>query len=305
MLKNLLLLAAALSLSKLASAAEAGLLVAVKGDVQTFRPAKNKWSKASLMESVADGGKIKVEANGEATIALFAGGARYQLAPGSVTAVAPDACKTASGPAAKILSALPMKQVKDLAQSRVATGRPGGTVIRGGPHDIELQSLADTSTLAARPVFKWRAVDGAASYKLKVWDEKDDQIWQPEIAATTATYPAGALPLKPGIDYIWRVTATVKGERFTANGIFRVLTTEQKQAVADDLATLAGDDAATNVLRAEVFARHGLWDDAIAAYEALAAANPDAAVIHIALANLLAEQGRYSQSRAEMGKVEK
>lgn len=303
MLKKLLILAAALALPKLADAAEVGLLVAVKGDVQTFRPSKNKWSKASLMESVADGGKIKVAPGGEAVITLYKNGERRQLGPGSVTTVAADACKTASGPAAITLPALPMKQIKDLAQSRVAVGRPGGTVLRGGPLDIELLGLFNTATRDRRPVFRWRAVAGAASYKLKVWDEKDDQIWQAEAVATSATYPADAPELKPGVDYIWRVTATVKGERFSANGIFRVLTHEQRVDAADELQTLPdGDDAVTQVLRAEFFVRRGLWDDAIAAYQSLAAAHPESAAIHSALANLLAEQGRYAQSRAEMKK---
>ena len=33
--------------------------------------------------------------------------------------------------------AVPLQQIKDLAQSRVATGRPGGTVIRSGLAQIE------------------------------------------------------------------------------------------------------------------------------------------------------------------------
>ncbi len=300
MLKKLLWLALATTLPKFASAAEVGLLVAVKGNVQTFRPAKNKWSKASAMESVADGGKIKVEPNGEATIALFKNGARYQLAPGSVTLVAPDSCKTASGPAAKALPAVALRQIKDLAHSRIATGRPGGTVIRGGPHDIELQSLSNTAILA-RPVFKWRSVDGAASYKLKIWDEKDEQIWQSEVFASTATYPADAPHLKAGIDYIWRVSAMVNGVRFDANGIFRVLTADEQTVVTEEIKTLAaeGDQALNQVLRVEVYARHSLWDDAIAAYESLAAAYPESAAVHGTLANLYNEQGRYAQSRAE------
>ena len=287
--------------STAARAAEVGLLSSVTGDVKVMGTPGGKWSKASLMQGLSGGGSVKVEAGGSAIVVLFQGGARYQLAPGSLTTLTADAAHGVSGPAPKALAALQIRQAKLLEGSRVAGGRAASTILRGGTAHIELQGLSATSVLDAHPVFKWSAVPGAASYKVRLWNGDDEIIWQSETKSTAVTYPADAPALKPDVDYLWNVTTTTGDTLYKGEGIFKVLSDAKRAAVQDELTALGGmdDEAVTGVLRAEVYSRHELWDDAIATYQQLSDKFPDAAPLHEALATLLAGQAREDASRRE------
>lgn len=284
-----------------AQAADVGLIASVTGDVKVMDKPGAKWGKASVMQTLVDGSSIKVEPNSGAVIVLFHGGERYQLAPNSVAALTADTCRSVSGPPPKTLPALHIRQAKQLQGSRVASGRAASTVLRGGMAHIELQGLSATSILEARPVFKWSAVPDAASYKVRLWNDADEIIWQSEAQMTSLAYPADAPTLKPGMDYLWTVSTTVKDTLFKGEGIFRVLPPEKQQAVKDELAALGAldDEAISGVLRAEVFARHELWDDAVTTYQQLVEKFPNAAAIREALAALLAGQARGGESRRQ------
>ena len=289
-----------------AQAAAVGLIVSTKGDVKVQRPAKKDWVKASVMLSLADGSQVKVGPNSQAVVVLYGNGARYEIAPGSVAQLSATACKNIAGPAPKAMSVLPIRQAQILKDSRVAGGRAASTVLRSGTNHLELQSLSNTAVLESRPTFRWRSVEGAAAYKVKLWDENDQQIWQGESATSTLSYPADAPALKPGIEYLWAVTTNVNDTRYKGEGVFRLLADEKSKEVKNELAPLQGaeNDAVTGVTRAEIYASYSLWDDAIAAYQQLAQAFPDASNIHKALANLLAEQGRAEESRQHQKRTE-
>jgi len=296
-----LVLTVALTTGALAS--DVGLIISTRGDVKVYHPKKDKWSKASVMLGVADGGKVQVGPQSEAVVTLFQSGGRFLLPGGSIAVLSPGGCRTLSGPPARPLAALQVRHAQLLQGSRVASGRSAGIVVRSGFDAIELHSLSTTATLDTRPVFKWRAVEGAPSYKIRLWNENDEQIWQSEVTTPGVTYPADAPELKPNVEYLWMVTTAVNDTRFKAEGVFRILPADQREAVTKELSALQAtehgmdDDATTGVLRAEIYSRSGLWDDAINCYEKLARSFPDAAVIHATLANLLAEQGRAEQSR--------
>jgi hypothetical protein len=291
------------TMSGAARAGDAGLIAGVTGDVKVMRAPGAKWSKASVMQTLPAGSSIQVAAGGSAIVVLFEGGARFRLAGGSVSSVAAAAVRGVSGPAAKALPALQIRQAKLLAGSRVAGGRAASTVVRGGSARIELQSLSATSIQQERPLFRWDAVPGAASYKLRLSDADDQIIWQTSAQNTGIAYPPDAVALTPEVDYLWTVTTTVDNTIFKGEGIFRVLSADKRKAVQDELAALdqpkddeAYDEATSGVLRAEVFARHQLWDDAIMTYQQLAQKFPDADAIGAALSSLLAGQARTDKA---------
>jgi hypothetical protein len=277
-----------------ARAADVGLISSIAGDVQVARPPGSKFSKASLMQSLADGSRVKVAPNSRAVVILFQGGTRYELGPGSVTTFAPGTCRKVSGPAPKPLPALQIRQAKLLQSSRVASGRAASTTIRGGPERIELHSLSATAVQQARPVFVWGALPGATAYKVRLWDENGELVWQREALTPRLDYPTEAPSLKPNTDYLWTVTSTVDDTVFKGEGNFQVLDDEKSRAVKVELDALdfSQDDAVAGVLRAEVFARYELWDDAIAIYQQLDTKFPASEAIRNALSELLIGQGR-------------
>lgn len=311
MKRSALVIMMALGMSSAAAfAADVALVTAVKGDVKMQPAGKPAWRKAAPMQGLAAGSKLRVGAGGQATVVLFGNGARCMLLPGSTVAVAAGSCQSLSGPAPKALAALAVRQQKILQGSLLAGLRTGAVTTRGGSKQaLVLQSLVDTAVMDDHPVFKWQAVPGATSYKLKLKDEDDQIIWQPEVNTNSVTYAADAPALKPGVDYTWTVTSTVGDVRWAPekDGIFRVLAADKRQAVKDELAGLDGmdDEDMANLLRAEVYYRNGLTDDALPLYQALLAKSPDSTSVRTALAQILADQGRTRESQQLLDEAKK
>lgn len=293
----LALLLAFQAFSWAAASPPVGLISALKGPVQLKKD--NKWGKASMMQSLPDGAHLKVGPNGQAVVVLFQSGARFQLAANSEAVVSASSCKAVSGAAPKSLAALPIRQTNLLKSSSVATGRPASTVLRGKER-IFLNSLADTATLETNPTFRWQAVEKDISYQIQVEDEMGKVIWKDEIAKTEATYPATAPALRSGIEYYWTISTRVEQTPFQEEGVFRILSPEERETLTKELAALppvvaedeAGEAAVVGVLRAEVYAHAGLRDEAIEAYQKLAEQFPDSEAVRETLVDLRAAQKR-------------
>lgn len=283
--------------SSAARAADVGLVASVSGPVEIFRPAKDKWSKASPLQTLAANSKVRTGTQGSAVVVLFEGGKRFQIAGDSVVSVSATECQKVSGTAPKALAPLATRHLGLLKGSRIAGGKSASYVVRGGKQ-MELQSLTETATLNVRPTFRWKAVPGAASYKVRLEDQDGTQIWQAETETTNIAFPAKFPELKPGGDYVWTVTTVVGNDTFKATGLFWLLPADKLKGVNEELEALkeVEDEATRQVLRAEIYARAELWDEAIASYEKLAEISPELASAHSQLAELLAAQGRKEEA---------
>ena len=280
-----------------ARAADVGLIASVSGPVEFFRPAKAKWSKASPMQTLAVNSKVKTGPQGSAVVVLFEGGKRFQIAGDSVVSVSATECQKVSGAAPKALAPLAVRHVGLLKGSRIAGGKSASYVVRSGKQ-MELQSLAETASLQTRPTFRWKAIPGATSYKVRLEDQDGTQIWQGETTETNIAFPANLPDLKAGGDYVWTVTTIVGNDTSKATGLFWLLPAEKLKGVNDELEALkeVEDEATRQVLRAEIYARAELWDEAIASYEKLAELSPELGSAHAQLAELLSAQGRKEEA---------
>src|SRR3954466_1622973 len=89
---------------------------------------------------------------------------------------------------------------------------------RGDPAAAAATALvapAEGVTLRESPVFVWRAVPGAATYRISVTRADGDSVWSAAVRDTTARAPEGTLV--PGTDvYYWYVDALVADGRSVA-----------------------------------------------------------------------------------------
>lgn len=88
-------------------------------------------------------------------------------------------------------------------------GRPSaGTTptVRGdtGASAVSMVQPAKDATLAAPPVFVWRAVPGATAYRITVSRADGDSVWTASVPDTSARAPASALAADT---YYWYVDA--------------------------------------------------------------------------------------------------
>ena len=106
-------------------------------------------------------------------------------------------------------------------------------MMMGAPAQLKLLALTDTRTLETKPEFRWSAVEGAASYEVKIGGENGATVFTTSTSATAVSLPAD-VSLKPGARYTWRVSAKLRdGTNTTSVGEFSVASPDlQAQAEA-------------------------------------------------------------------------
>jgi hypothetical protein len=138
--------------------------------------------------------------------------------------------------------------------------RPIGTVVR-----------------SAQPVFEWTPVADGASYTVSVFTEDLEKVTDGVVQSGVTWMPAQALPA--GQRLLWQVRARTGGREILIpqpplpQARFRTLTDEEARQVAAAEARYAASPLALAI----AYARAGLIDEAGAALERFAAANPGSA----------------------------
>ena len=173
----------------------------------------------------------------------------------------------------------------ELASLRDRAGR-----LRGGADEqgsFALLGPAGTLTRTGQPVLRWQPLAGATRYTVKIYDADLNAVAvSPPLARTEWTPPA---PLPPGAIYSWQVTAERDGATVLApqaqesRALFKVLPPTRLEEL-QRAERIAGD---SQLLRAIVYARFGLVDEAEGELRKLQKANARSA-----LARRLAESLR-------------
>jgi anti-sigma factor RsiW len=178
--------------------------------------------------------------------------------------------------------------VRDLA------GAPGTLMGGSEAAAFHLEAPVATRVLEDRPTFHWTLVPGATSYTVTVQQQDGGDIVSSS-ALTTATWTPDR-PLTRGRTYLWQVAASGGGREVVAPlppappAKFAVLDT----ATALELARLPPSHAVRGILYANV----GLLDDAEQELTALAAVNPESALVRSLLRQLRASRLRLEPATA-------
>lgn len=273
-------------------AANAGLIVTASGDVQVKSP-DSGWSAAGSFTGLANDSHIKVGSRGSAVVVLYKDGSRFQASAGSTLTVTENAVQSTGGPALTRLPSLKLQHVALLQSSRIAGGRPAAVTLREGD-ELEITHLGATTTLEERPNFTWNPVKDASSYKIRLWDETNKQIWQKEVQTVSCQYPNDAPALKPGEEYIWEVTTVTPARPYKTEGYFQIIEPDKRAAVNAELDSLKEieDDSLADVMRAEIYCRYELWDEAILVTKRVADRGPASEKVLFSLYEMLYNQGQ-------------
>lgn len=193
-----------------------------------------------------------------------------------------------------------------LASGRVSTPRAlagltaGGGPLLGGGGEGDGGGAAfapvtpvGTVVRAARPSFKWQALEGATSYVVNVFDTSFNKV-ATSGAVTGVEWTPSAGALARGRVYVWQVTALRGGEEVTApapgepEARFEVL--EAGSARALDAAQRAAGDS--RLALGVLYARAGLLDEAEREFRTLLEENPASATAQKLLRDLRARRPR-------------
>jgi hypothetical protein len=165
-----------------------------------------------------------------------------------------------------------------------------GTLMGGAGEGVAFALLSPVGTNVStdHPTFRWRALKGAVSYLVAVYDENFNYVATSQPITTTSwTVPKA---LKRGAIYFWQVSAMKDGKEIKSpvppapEAKFRVI----EQTKADELSQLKKSSANSHLAAGLIYARDGLLDDAEREFELLVQANPKSAIARKLLSNVKA-----------------
>jgi hypothetical protein len=147
-------------------------------------------------------------------------------------------------------------------------------------HPIALLGPVGTVVMSDHPVFRWRALDGADGYVVKIYDADFNEVASsPRLSRTMWT---ATRSLQRERTYSWQVTAQVNGKEVLSpvkpapDASFMVL----DQAKANDLIHAKKAGGNSHLILGILYAQAGLLDDAERELQALLRANPQSPLAH-------------------------
>jgi hypothetical protein len=198
-----------------------------------------------------------------------------------------------------------LESLRELGRS----GRRAGADLRGRPPATpqRVTPLYGATVLTDRPTFTWYPAAKADSYRVELWSgEGRQRLWRAQTTAARLDYPPNERALKPGTGYQWRVLAR-RGEDEDPVLVVDSKFSTPTKSEADDLAAVkplaAGDNPADLLLAAVMYEEHGVYGEALAIYEKLAAKRPEEANFQLALANYYERGGRSAAAAAARAKA--
>jgi hypothetical protein len=157
-------------------------------------------------------------------------------------------------------------------------------------HPFALLGPVGTVVMSDRPTFRWRALDRANSYVVRIYDaDFNEVVASPQLSANSWTVTRA---LERGRIYSWQVTARV-GDKEVVSPVkpapdarFMVL----DQAKANEMAKAKSESADSHLTLGVLYAQAGLLDDAERELQALLRANPQSALVRKLLSGVRAKR---------------
>lgn len=181
-----------------------------------------------------------------------------------------------------------------LPVSRAASGTLGrsGTLLSGGGATPAFEPVSPRATAVSSPtpVFRWSAMAGATSYRVRIVDEQLAPIAEGDQVTGLSWRPRAPLPV--GRVLLWQVEATTPdGPRVAPapplpEARFVVLPFAEAERAARAVAAVGGSDLAA----ATIYADAGLYADAEAALARLSRDNAASPVVRALVADLSARR---------------
>ncbi len=298
-----------------ARAESVAVVAAVEGPVRVTPAGTRESVRVEFGRLLERGDRITAAAKGGATL-FFNDGNVIELAGGSSITIGgrprsprPDAVAGEVFDRVRRYATAGSRRTGLVAMSGMRTGETGTAPLLLGPRN--------TALLTPTPRFSWRAVAGAAFYRVRLAGGNGEPGWVRDVGARALrpdpelAYPADAAPLADGTTYRWQVEALDSlGTLATDSTMVTTLSAAERDSVRASLAGIAefagGPEApAARFLAGSYLATLGLHEDALAQFAALAAAAPDSPGAHEALGGAYLRLGLHERAAAEFRVAER
>lgn len=300
----ILLLCFPLNLHAQQSSSALAVISDVKGDVTLSKAGIDEPLKAVFGTQLAQGDQLETGKRASVTL-LFTNGNLISLGPGSNITISGNQ----SGSPSRNIGASMAGNFSDLAMRQDQRGEMGVLMdLRSGETAQQIIPMSPCNTMIStnRPVLSWESMKPADEFVVRLYNG-EGLVWEKRTTATHLEFPGDESGLEFGTSYFWNVEGEDLINSFRSlNQKFTVLNEEKIYEIKEEEKKLSGlfsDDPGNSSLYSllgSYYAKEGLLEDAIRAFEQVRDANPEATLPHEILGGLYSEVGKKDLAIAEL-----
>ena len=239
---------------------------------------------------------------------LFSNGNLISLGPNSSIVISGNQ----SGDPSMNIGAGMAGNFSDLAMRQDNKGEMGVLMdLRSDETSQQIIPLSPCNTMISNnaPLLKWDSRKPADEFVVRLYNGQG-LVWEKRTTATSLTFPQDEATLAYGESYFWNVEGEDLINSFRSlNQKFTILPEEKIREIKEEEKKLLGiftDDPGNSSLHSLLgayYAKTGLFEDAINAFELVRDSNPEATLPHEILGGLYSDVGKKDLAIAELQKA--
>ena len=279
----------------------------VKGSVALIQPQSDDSYKVVFGMQLAKGDRLETGRKASVSL-LFSNGNLVSLGPNSSITISGNQ----SGNSSMNIGAGMAGNFSDLAMRQDNKGEMGVLMdLRSDETSQQIIPLSPCNTMisTSTPGLKWDSRKPADEFVVRLYNGQG-LVWEKRTTATSLTFPQDEADLEYGQSYFWNVEGEDLINSFRSlNQKFTILPEEKIKEIKEEEEKLLGmftDDPGNSSLHSLLgayYAKAGLFEDAISAFERVRDSNPEATLPHEILGGLYSDVGKKDLAIAELQKA--
>jgi hypothetical protein len=285
------------------------LITEIRGEVLVKTARSAEFKRAAWGTQLYAGDVVRTSDKASASL-LLSNNSLIEVGPGSSLTVS-ESRSLAQGDSKRI-SGIGSEPLTNLSGLTMRSTGEGEVVALAGLRSIGAElEIVPTSPLRSkirslRPTFSWQTNVPAERFKVQLFD-RSGMIWAKETDQTTLEYPSSEKPLRRGESYYWKVAGLGSGDAYSSQRVHFSVIAETSLAIVErqerNLTELFSRDQASgsyDFLAGTLYQQHGLLEESITRFEAVAHRYPDATTVYEVLGKLYRDVGLKDKSIAAL-----
>jgi len=285
------------------------LITEMRGEVLVKAARATEFKRATWGTQLYGGDVVRTSSNGAASI-LMSNNSLIDL--GSSSNITISEGRSALQSKSKTISGISSEPLTNLSGLTMRSTAEGEVVALAGLRSIGAEpAIVQTTPVKSkirspRPTFSWQTNVPADKFKVELFDRKG-VVWTRETEGTNLEYPKAEKSLSRGQTYFWKIEALSPATSYEAGRVAFSIISDRNLAMVERLERNLRDSFADDLtgasfdfLAGTLYQQHGLLEESIAKFEAVAQRHPDSPTVYEVLGKLYRDVGLKDKSIAAL-----